>query len=91
MPALLTRMSIFPWRAMTSSATSLTYAVYGDVEQHDLGIVALGAHGVAALLGDGRVDIGDDHLGAGFRQRLDASKADGAAAAGDKGGAAGED
>src|SRR6266478_1542062 len=54
------------------------------VHDDDLGIVTLGAQGVATRLGDARVVVGDDRRSAGFRQRFDAAEADAAAAARDE-------
>ena len=54
----------------------------GHVHDDDIGALARFLHLGAALLGDGAIEIGDHHLGAGLGERLAAGEADGAAAAG---------
>ena len=89
MPALLTRMSTLPWRATRSSATSRHALGVGDVHHHDLGLETLGLQaGLARLLGDLAVAVGDDDLGAGLGQRLDAGEPNAPPAAGDQRGLA---
>ena len=83
-------MSILPWRLTSVVGERVDLRRIGDVHQRDLGVVALLAHLVAAALGDRRVVIGDDHLGARLGERLDDGEPDGAPAAGDERRAAGE-
>src|SRR5262245_46231796 len=56
-----------------------------DVHHGDLGIVPFCAQFVAASLGEAGVLVCDDGAGPGFRQRLDARKADGTGTAGNEG------
>ena len=77
-PALLTRMSIRPWRPAIAPTTAATCGLVGDVQPMRLALPDLARH----RFGGSEIDVGHRDMGAGLGQRLRGRAADAVAAAG---------